>query len=260
MQIVGGMAGVNSVTIETADHRSRAFLTESGEITSTVQPVSGFERKLQRAWWVPRFAKLLARVFLSLPRFIRWGIVLFPVAVAALVTLGQNAGLYTADEVSATSQILNIIVKFAALLFVIFMIRRAAGFHAAEHKAIHAYEKHDLSGLDKLAQQSRIHDHCGGRLAAPFLLVGVISTTVTTTAEIGWFALLLPFILLELVLRLDEWVGYQNIALTQEASVWLQHYLTTREPTETELTVGREALRQLLIAAEELPANEPQET
>ncbi|HEV2819835.1 MAG TPA: DUF1385 domain-containing protein [Solirubrobacteraceae bacterium] len=124
-----------------------------------------------------------------------------------------------------------------------------AAYHGVEHKAIAAYERDDADAADAAKE----HDRCGSHLMAPLL-----------TANVAGAAL---------VSRIVERPGPAHHALVTlgsmgaavEVFAWaernpdspvthalrvpgheLQRLLGTREPTETQLEVGRAALAEIL--------------
>ena len=124
-----------------------------------------------------------------------------------------------------------------------------AEYHGVEHKAIAAYE----TGADDAADAAKEHDRCGSHLMAPLLasnLAGaaLLRHTLKTPGPAAQLA-----------------VGVASLGIAVEVFVWserhaasavaralrkpgyeLQRLLGTREPSETQLEVGRAALAEIL--------------
>ncbi|HEY2183006.1 MAG TPA: DUF1385 domain-containing protein, partial [Gaiellaceae bacterium] len=144
---------------------------------------------------------------------------------------------------------------FVAYLFLISLLpdlRRVFQYHAAEHKAINAYEAGEPLEPEVAQRYSLIHPRCG----TAFLL-WVMVLAVFVFAFFGrptWYWLIATRILLlpviaGLAYELIRFAGkhQQNrVVMTLLApGLWLQR-LTTREPTLDQLEVSIRALREVL--------------
>jgi uncharacterized protein YqhQ len=143
---------------------------------------------------------------------------------------------------------------FVAYLFLISLLpdlRRVFQYHAAEHKAINAYEAGEPLEPEVVQRYSLIHPRCG----TAFLL-WVMVLAVFVFAFFGrpaWYWLIvtriafLPLIA-GVAYELIRFAGkHQNrVVMTLLApGLWLQR-LTTREPTLDQLEVSIRALREVL--------------
>jgi uncharacterized protein YqhQ len=143
---------------------------------------------------------------------------------------------------------------FVAYLFLISLLpdlRRVFQYHAAEHKAINAYEAGEPLEPEVVQRYSLIHPRCG----TAFLL-WVMVLAVFVFAFFGrpaWYWLIvtriafLPLIA-GIAYELIRFAGkHQNrVVMTILApGLWLQR-LTTREPTLDQLEVSIRALREVL--------------
>jgi uncharacterized protein YqhQ len=144
---------------------------------------------------------------------------------------------------------------FVAYLLVISLLpelRRVFQYHAAEHKAINAYEAGDELDPVRVARHSLLHVRCG---TAFLLYVMVIAIFVFAFfGRPAWYWLIASRILaLPLIAGLAyEVVRFagkhpQNTVLRTflAPGLWLQR-LTTREPTLDQIEVSIRALREVL--------------
>lgn len=255
MQILGGMALPSRVNISSANFSVVARAGEDGNITTTVTPVSRVETWIRKQKWFPKVPKMFVFLFTKLApkdRFIILAILIgIPVLISALFTPEQ------VQDFSDSGKTDLITWGFRILTFLIigYTFVGVRGFHAAEHMAIAAYERHGVSGLDHVAEQDRVHDKCGGRMLFP-LMFAILGGGLLANQWDTWWAGFIPLLLLEAVLWVDSLVGYDKIRFTNAISHWVQRTLTTKPPNELELNTGREALRALLIAEGELPSNQ----
>jgi uncharacterized protein YqhQ len=131
-------------------------------------------------------------------------------------------------------------------------LRRVFQYHAAEHKAINAYEAGEELDPETVQRQSLIHPRCG---TAFLLWVMVIAIFVFAFfGRPAWYWLIATRILLLPVIagiayELIRFAGKHQrnrILMTVLApGLWLQR-LTTREPTLDQLEVSIRALKEVL--------------
>jgi uncharacterized protein YqhQ len=145
----------------------------------------------------------------------------------------------------------TIFVAYLALISLLPDLRRVFQYHAAEHKAINAYEAGEPLEPEIVQRHSLIHPRCG----TAFLL-WVMVLAVFVFAFFGrpaWYWLIvtriafLPLIA-GIAYELIRFAGkHQNrVVMTILApGLWLQR-LTTREPTLDQLEVSIRALREVL--------------
>ena len=157
------------------------------------------------------------------------------------------------------------VTLFIAYLGVISLLpdlRRVFQYHAAEHKAINAYEAGDELVPDRVQRHSLIHPRCG---TAFLLWVMVIAIFVFAFfGQPVWYWLIASRILLLPVIagiayELIRFAGRHTdnrILMTLLApGLWLQR-LTTREPTLDQLEVSIQALKDVLQREGRLDAEE----
>ena len=126
-----------------------------------------------------------------------------------------------------------------------------AAYHGVEHKAIAAYEEGGSDARDAAKE----HDRCGSHLMAPMLTANVAGTAllrrlVERPSAAHGAALSLASV--GLAVEVFAWSERHADSATARAlrvpGHELQRVLGTREPTETQLEVGRAALAEILRA------------
>ncbi|HKF91078.1 MAG TPA: DUF1385 domain-containing protein [Acidimicrobiia bacterium] len=157
------------------------------------------------------------------------------------------------------------VTLFIAYLGVISLLpdlRRVFQYHAAEHKAINAYEAGDELLPDRVQRYSLIHPRCG----TAFLL-WVMVIAIFVFAFFGrpvWYWLIVSRILLlpviagiayELIRFAGKHTGNRILMTLLAPGLWLQR-LTTREPTLDQLEVSIQALKNVLQREGRLDAEE----
>ena len=146
----------------------------------------------------------------------------------------------------------TVFVLYLALISLLPDLKRVFQYHAAEHKAINAYEAGEPLEPEIVQRYSLIHPRCG----TAFLL-WVMVVAIFVYAFLGrpaWYWLVVSRIVL---LPLIAGIAYELIRLAGRHSgnrvlmtllapgLWLQR-LTTREPSLDQLEVSIRALREVL--------------
>jgi uncharacterized protein YqhQ len=157
------------------------------------------------------------------------------------------------------------VTLFIAYLGVISLLpdlRRVFQYHAAEHKAINAYEAGDELLPDRVQRYSLIHPRCG----TAFLL-WVMVIAIFVFAFFGrpvWYWLIASRILLlpviagiayELIRFAGKHTDNRLLMTLLAPGLWLQR-LTTREPSLDQLEVSISALKDVLKREGRLDADE----
>jgi uncharacterized protein YqhQ len=145
-----------------------------------------------------------------------------------------------------------IFIAYLSLISLLPDLRRVFQYHAAEHKAINAYEAGEELTPERVQRFSLIHPRCG---TAFLLWVMVIAIFVFAFfGRPAWYWLIATRILLlpliaGLAYELIRFAGKHTdngILLTLLApGLWLQR-LTTRQPTLDQIEVSIRALREVL--------------
>jgi uncharacterized protein YqhQ len=146
----------------------------------------------------------------------------------------------------------SIFVLYLFLLSMIPSLRRVFQYHAAEHKAINAYEAGEELTPEITQRHSLIHPRCGTAFLLWVMVVGVFVFALIGRPEWYWLIVsriaLLP-VIAGLAYELIRFAGKHSdnpILMTLLApGLWLQR-LTTREPTLDQLEVSIRALREVL--------------
>jgi len=146
----------------------------------------------------------------------------------------------------------TIFVLYLAVLSLLPDLRRVFQYHAAEHKAINAYEAGEDLVPEKVAPYSLLHVRCG---TAFLLYVMVVAIFVFAfVGQPAWYWLIATRILL---LPLIAGIAYEIIRFAGKNAtnpalkgllapgMWLQR-LTTREPTLDQIEVSIRALKEVL--------------
>ena len=157
---------------------------------------------------------------------------------------------------------IGLLVAYLVLIGFFGELRRVFQYHAAEHKAINAYEAGEELKPEVVQRFSLIHPRCG----TAFLL-WVMVIAIFVFAFFGrpvWYWLIASRILL---LPLIAGIAYEVIRFAGKHTdnrflmtllapgLWLQR-LTTREPTLDQLEVSIRALREVLALEQRQTAGE----
>ena len=146
----------------------------------------------------------------------------------------------------------TIFVLYLSLISLLPDLRRVFQYHAAEHKAINAYEAGEQLEPERVQRFSLIHPRCG---TAFLLWVMVIAIFVFAFfGRPAWYWLIATRVLLlpviaglayELIRFAGKHTGNRALMTLLAPGLWLQR-LTTREPTLDQLEVSIKALREVL--------------
>src|SRR6266542_3824170 len=194
------------------------------------------------------------QLFFAFAVAIGFAIMLFKVGPALITNwIGIDAGWFVIVEGLIR---VTIFVVYLSLISLLPDLRRVFQYHAAEHKAINAYEAGEELEPEIVQRHSLIHPRCG----TAFLL-WVIVLAVFVFAFFGrpaWYWLIAPRVLLlpssaGMSYGLIRFAGkhqHSRVFMTILApGLWLQR-LTTREPTLDQLEVSIRALREVLAREE----------
>lgn len=150
----------------------------------------------------------------------------------------------------------SLFIAYLGLISLLPDLRRVFQYHAAEHKAINAYEAGEPLEPERVQGYSLIHPRCG----TAFLL-WVMVIAIFVFAFFGrptWYWLIASRILLlpviagiayELIRFAGKHQGNRVLMTLLAPGLWLQR-LTTREPTLDQIEVSIRALREVLTLEE----------
>jgi len=186
----------------------------------------------------------------------------FLIAIGFAISVFKVGPALLADLLPISSGVWFVIVEgairvtvFVVYLFLISLLpdlRRVFEYHAAEHKAINAYEAGEELEPERVQRFSLIHPRCG---TAFLLWVMVIAIFVFAFfGRPAWYWLIVTRILLlpviaglayELIRFAGKHTDNRVVMTLLAPGLWLQR-LTTREPTLDQLEVSIRALREVL--------------
>ena len=160
----------------------------------------------------------------------------------------------------------TLFIAYLGLISLLPDLRRVFQYHAAEHKAINAYEAGDELEPERVQRYSLIHPRCG---TAFLLWVMVIAIFVFAFfGRPAWYWLIATRILLlpviagiayELIRFAGKHTGNRIVMTVLAPGLWLQR-LTTREPTLDQLEVSIRALKEVLaLEGRAAPEKQPVE-
>jgi uncharacterized protein YqhQ len=146
----------------------------------------------------------------------------------------------------------TVFILYLGLLSFVPNLKRVWQYHAAEHKAINAYEAGDELTPENAQRRSLIHPRCGTTFLFWVMLVGVF--VYAPFGRLPWQWLIVSRVLLLLPIfgisyELIRFAGRHadsKFLMTLLAPGLVLQRLTTREPTLDQLEVSIRALREVL--------------
>jgi uncharacterized protein YqhQ len=156
----------------------------------------------------------------------------------------------------------TVFVLYLTVLSFIPSLRRVFQYHAAEHKAINAFEAGDELTPENAQRHTLIHPRCGTAFLLWVMVVGVFVYALLGRPVWYWLIVsrivLLPVIAgvaYELIRFAGKHAENRVLMTLLAPGLWLQR-LTTREPTLDQLEVSIKALREVLdLEGREQPAD-----
>jgi CBS domain-containing protein len=142
--------------------------------------------------------------------------------------------IFNLNRVDALAYLMHGISFF--LFFGIFRLTPMAGYHAAEHMAVHAVERMVPLEVESVARMPRVHPRCGTNLITALVGFALASRLLTGSVnrELLFTDMLFPIVVLVIVLGWREIGGL------------FQKYFTTRPPKVSQLEAGIQAAEELL--------------
>ena len=146
----------------------------------------------------------------------------------------------------------SIFLVYLLLISLLPDLRRVFQYHAAEHKAINAYEAGEELTPENVQKFSLIHPRCGTAFLLWVMVIGIF--VFAFVGQPAWYWLILSRILLlpviaGLAYELIRFAGknQQNAILMMllAPGLWLQR-LTTRQPSLDQIEVSIRALQEVL--------------
>jgi uncharacterized protein YqhQ len=156
----------------------------------------------------------------------------------------------------------TVFVLYLALISLLPDLRRVFQYHAAEHKAINAYEAGEELEPQRVQRFSLIHPRCGTAFLLWVMVIAIFVFAFLGQPPLPWLIasriLLLPLIA-GLAYELIRFAGKHtdNRALMKllAPGLWLQR-LTTRQPSLDQLEVSIRALKEVLLVEGRITAEE----
>jgi len=193
-----------------------------------------------------------AQLFFAFAVAIVFALLLFKVGPALLVDklvpVHSGAGFVLIEGVVRVA----IFLIYLSVISLLPDLKRVFQYHAAEHKAINAYEAGEELVPEKVQRFSLIHPRCGTAFLLWVMVVAIFVFAFFGRPAWYWLiatrVLLLP-VIAGIAYELIRFAGKHSknrILMTLLApGLWLQR-LTTREPTLDQLEVSIRALKEVL--------------
>ncbi len=193
----------------------------------------------------------------------RWALFFaFAVAIGFALLLFKVGPALLADSLPISNGFWFVLVEglIRVTVFVLYLtalsfipsLKRVFQYHAAEHKAINAYEAGEELTPEITQRYSLIHPRCGTAFLLWVMVIGVFVYALFGRLPWYWLivsrvALLLPIagIAYELIRFAGRHSKNRALMTLLAPGLWLQR-LTTREPTLDQLEVSIRALREVL--------------
>ncbi len=204
------------------------------------------------------------QIFFAFAIAIGFALMLFKVG-PALIT--SRLGLETTGAFVVVEGLIRvaIFVAYLALISLLPDLRRLFQYHAAEHKAINAYEAGDELTPERVQRHSLIHVRCGTAFLLWVMVIAIFVFAFFGRPAWYWLVLtriaLLP-VIAGLAYELIRFAGRHRrnrlLLALLAPGLWLQR-LTTREPTLDQLEVSIRALQEVLARERRQQAPTPVE-
>jgi uncharacterized protein YqhQ len=191
---------------------------------------------------------------------IGFAIVLFKVTPVVITDLLPISNTYYFVLVEGAIRV-SIFIAYLTLISLLPDLRRVFQYHAAEHKAINAYEAGEPLEPEIVQRYSLIHPRCGTAFLLWVMVIAIFVFAFFGRPAWSWLIasriLLLPLIAglaYELIRFAGKHQGNRVLMALLAPGLWLQR-LTTREPSLDQIEVSIRALREVL----DLEKNDPLE-
>ena len=195
-----------------------------------------------------RFAMIASFVFA-----IGFSILLFKVS-PALLTNWINPGRTWVFLIIEGAIRVALLVAYLVVIGLFAELRRVFQYHAAEHKAINAYEAGAPLEPEEVQRHSLIHVRCGTAFLLWVMVIAILVFSLLGRPPLMWLIasriVALPVIagLAYEVIRLAaKYERFRLVRAVLAPGLWLQR-LTTREPTLDQVAVSIRALERVLAA------------
>src|SRR6266498_1818245 len=146
----------------------------------------------------------------------------------------------------------TLFIAYLALISLLPDLRRVFQYHAAEHKAINAYEAGEDLTPERVQRYSQIHVRCGTAFLLWVMVIAIFVFAFFGRPAWYWlivtriaFLPLIAGIAYELIRFAGKHTGNRLLMTLLAPGLWLQR-LTTRQPTLDQIEVSIAALREVL--------------
>jgi uncharacterized protein YqhQ len=200
------------------------------------------------------------QLFFAFAIAIGFAILLFKVSPALITDwIGIDAGWFVIVEGLIR---VGIFIAYLALISLFPDLRRVFQYHAAEHKAINAYEAGEELEPETVQRFSLIHPRCGTAFLLWVMVIAVFVFAFFGRPHWYWLIatriLLLPVIAglaYELIRFAGKHQGNRVVMTLLAPGLWLQR-LTTRQPSLDQIEVSIRALKEVLALEGSYDPNE----
>jgi uncharacterized protein YqhQ len=286
MTTVGGQAVLEGVMMRGPSNWSVAVRKPDGEITHVNQPIESPMAR-HRIWRLPVIRGVVAlgesltigfralaisanyaaqqegeegedvateltrgQLFFAFAIAIGFAILLFKVSPALITDfIGIDARWFVIVEGLIR---VGIFIGYLVLISLLPDLRRVFQYHAAEHKAINAYEAGEELEPETVQRFSLIHPRCGTAFLLWVMVIAVFVFAFFGRPHWYWLIatriLLLPVIAglaYELIRFAGKHQGNRVVMTLLAPGLWLQR-LTTRQPSLDQIEVSIRALKEVL--------------
>ncbi|MGI8421688.1 MAG: DUF1385 domain-containing protein [Gaiellaceae bacterium] len=156
----------------------------------------------------------------------------------------------------------TIFVVYLSVISLLPDLRRVFQYHAAEHKAINAYEAGEELEPERVQRYSLIHPRCGTAFLLWVMVIAIFVYAIFGRPAWYWliatrivFLPVIAGIAYELIRFAGRYQGNRIVMTLLAPGLWLQR-LTTREPTLDQIEVSIRALQEVLKAQSGLDQNQ----
>lgn len=258
---IGGMALENGVLLQSNKYWSMAVRTPEGDIRIASGDKVGFNQTLALKK-IPMLRGLInmAETIMVLPKVHYHGGQLplptrSPQLIASLIVSIAGTMMLKKPHKKISPLLEEALVSALAVMPSLVALKKthATQYHAVEHKSINAYENHGVIDKDDALSAGADHPRCGSNIVGPALAMMALGNTFARRAlgrQSHTVRMGVSVLSLSGAIELIQWSSRNPRSLLSKLFTipggGLQNALTTSEPTDEQLAVGLEALRELL--------------
>ncbi|MBP1308865.1 uncharacterized protein YqhQ [Paenibacillus sp. 1182] len=247
VKLHGGRAHLNGVTFYTNEFISKAY-REKDEIKISVK-----ERKMKSHFYdrIPFLRGVMLLVEMLLMNPIPF-IFICIMSVLWLSVSDEVSG--SPQQVSTLSIIESYILPGLFLVTALFIRSTKIGrYHAAEHMAAKTFSKGMDLTVDNVMKQSRVYESCGTNLVVFMVVIFFLLSLFNLDV---WICFILTWSISYEIFRVEEgWI--KKVVMPFYWVGWgAQYLLFTSKPTEKEVLVAMESLKELIRRDEKKVKNE----